>query len=64
MIKFKINVPRAAYYVSSPEDLYSKIVILSNGDEWLAIEISSWAELACIGEEYDADDFTVEVIEE
>lgn len=31
-------------------------------DERMAIEISSWSEIASVGDIYEADNFTVEVI--
>lgn len=33
------------------------------GDTALAIEVMSWAELASIGDVYEHDDFTVEIVE-
>lgn len=46
-----------------PEELYDFIFALT-GDEYEAIEVSSWAELAVIGNQYLGDGFTVTVEEE
>lgn len=45
-----------------PEELYDIIYALT-GDEFEAINVSSWAELAGVEETYNGDGFTVTVEE-
>lgn len=45
------------------ESVYDKIMFISDNHE-LAAEVSSWCELASIGEVYEGDNFTVEIIED
>lgn len=65
MVKFKITKAgsRNSSYAHSFKQVYD-IVERLTGDEMLAIETSSWAELACVGEEYETDQILIEVVEE
>ena len=44
------------------ESVRDKILFITNNPE-TAIEVSSWCELATVGEVYEHDEFTVEIIE-
>lgn len=65
MIRFKITnmKTKAAYTVSDIESVYDHVEKIT-GDVLTAIEVSSWAELACVGDCYERDTFIVEVIED
>lgn len=45
------------------ENVRDKILFITNDLE-TAIDVSSWCELASVGEVYEHDEFTVEIIEE
>lgn len=65
MVKFRITKAgsKTSSYARSHKQVYD-IVERLTGDAWLAIETSSWAELACIGEVYETDQILIEVVEE
>lgn len=65
MIGFRIKAANSTtmYTVYTEDRVYDYILSIAKSEE-LAIEASSWAELAYIGEVYEHDQFTVEVIEE
>lgn len=60
MIEYKFVFRRIdkCVFVSHPDDLYYLVSQLT-GDDGLAVEASSWAELATIGEEYEHADFVI-----
>ena len=54
-------------YVSAKEKHYVVAETLEEyglADTQEAIEASSWCELACVGDEYEGEKFTIEVIED
>ena len=63
--KVKFNtVPRgyiSAHLIGCSEDLYDELEPIFGHE--LAASASSWAELACIGEEYEHDEFIIEMVE-
>ncbi|WP_371367823.1 hypothetical protein SRRS_16200 [Sporomusa rhizae] len=63
MIGFKIrqeetNITTTVSTSSMVFDLIYKIM----NDERVAIEVSSWSEVASVGDSYETDNFTVKVI--
>ena len=61
------SYPTATRYVSESEKHYRVYELLKEldlTDEQEAIKASSWCELAEIGEIYENENFTIEVIEE
>lgn len=65
MIKFQITnmETQVTYTVSDADSVYGYVEKIS-GDERAAIEASSWAEIASIGDCYERDTFSVEVVED
>ena len=59
----KANVPYFYYKANDTMDIYERIMSHTNNHE-LAEEVSSWAELAGIGEEYDCDELCADIIDE
>ena len=60
--KLKYNdMPNVASYLKDTDDIYD-IIEDGFGPE-VAISASSWAELACVGEVYEHDQFTIEMVE-
>ena len=45
------------------ENVIDKVLLITNNVE-TAINVSSWCELASVGEVYEHDEFTVEIIED
>lgn len=65
--KFKATLPNITRYVSAREKHYRVYELLTTydlADEYEAIEASSWCELAEVGETYETDNFSIEVIED
>jgi len=46
------------YYTDNPECIYD-VVMKDTGNEELAIDASSWCEIAVIGQSYEHDVFTI-----
>lgn len=46
------------------DSVYSRIMTITDGDHDTSASASSWCELACIGEVYEDDRFTIEIIED
>lgn len=65
VIKYRITNTKTqtAYITSDADSVYGYVEKIS-GDEWEAIEASSWADIASVDDTYERDDFTVEVIED
>jgi hypothetical protein len=62
MAKLKYsNTPNVASYLKNTEDMYD--IIEDEFGPAVAISVSSWAELACVGEVYEHERFTIEMIE-
>ena len=60
--KLKYNdTPNVASYLKDTEDVYD-IIEDEFGPE-VAISASSWTELACVGEIYEHDKFTIEMVD-
>lgn len=55
------DTPNVASYLKDTEDVYD-IIEDEFGPE-VAISASSWTELACVGEIYEHDKFTIEMVE-
>ncbi len=51
------------YSCKKPYEVYDLTDSMSAPDPLIAIEASSWCELACIGEVYEHNNFTIEVLE-
>lgn len=65
MVGFEVRKPDQVVGVVawSADDVYF-IIDNMTGDAKEAIEASSWCELAGVGEVYEHDDFTIEVVDE
>lgn len=62
MAKLKYsNTPNVASYLKDTEDVYDIIEDEFGSD--VAISASSWTELACVGEVYEHDQFTIEMVD-
>ena len=64
MIKWKVTKDgdNHSVYANSPKEVYDIVAGLTCDVE-AAIEASSWAEIAYVGEVYDARDIVVEVVD-
>jgi hypothetical protein len=60
MFEVKEAGSRIATTVSTSERVFDMILKIT-GDEAIAIEVSSWSELASIGETYETESFVVTV---
>lgn len=65
MIGYKITIPgsKSSVICYDAEGVFNRICKITN-DEYTAIEVSSWCEIAGIGEEYENDKFSVEIVED
>lgn len=64
MVVFEVKSGIRYYTCRKPYEVYEIIDWLLHGqDPQTAIDASSWCELACIGEVYEHDKFTVEIVE-
>ena len=63
MVVFEIKSGNFRYTCRKPYDVYDLIDCMSAHDSLIAIEASLWCEFACIGEVYEHDNFTIEVVE-
>lgn len=59
-LKYSDSLNVASYYKDT-DDIYE--VIEDNFGPETAISVSSWTELACVGEIYEHDGFTIEMVE-
>ena len=60
--KLKYNdAPNVASYLKDTDDVYD--IIEDEFGPCVAISASSWTELACIGEVYEHEQFTIEMVE-
>jgi hypothetical protein len=55
------DTPNVASYLKDTEDVYEIIEDEFGPD--VAISASSWTELACVGEAYEHDKFSIEMVE-
>lgn len=55
------DTPNVASYLKDTEDVY-EIIEYEFGPE-VAISASSWTELACVGEVYEHNQFTIEMVD-
>lgn len=64
MILYSVEIEKSGviYSYKQPEDIFDLIESISSNEE--AVEISSWAELAGVGEMYYGEGFNVEVVED
>ena len=62
MAKLKYNdTPNVVSYLKDTEDVYE--IIEDEFGHDIAANVSSWTELACVGEIYEHDQFTIEMVE-
>lgn len=62
MIYFAVTYNNRTRYASSPAGVFNLVEYIT-GNVPEAANVSSWAEVAAIGEVYEGDTFTVEVTE-
>ena len=53
--------PRVSYYCEDDESVYEKLEPIVGHE--VAEDASSWAEMACVGMDYEHDEFTIEIVE-
>ena len=53
--------PEYAYYYNEEYDLYEKLEPVVGHED--AEDASSWAEMACVGMDYEHEEFTIEMME-
>lgn len=64
MVVFEIKSGNFRYTCRKPYEVYELIdCLLLCHEPLIAIEASSWCELACVGEVYEYNNFTIEVLE-
>lgn len=51
----------SAHFIGCSEDLYDELEPMFGHE--LAVDASCWAELACVGEEYEHEEFIIEMVE-
>lgn len=54
--------PNYLYYYSNSSVMYDKLVAYVGHEK--AADAEGWAEMACVGEVYEQDEFIVEMVEE